>query len=62
MECNNSNIQIETVVSRIRDGSLNLQPEFQRGEVWSVAKKKKLIDTILRGWKIPPIHVISPDL
>jgi hypothetical protein len=38
-----------------------LQPDFQRGEVWSSAKKKLLIDTILRKWHIPPVHVVVMD-
>lgn len=61
MKCSTSNIQLETVISRINDKTLNLQPDFQRGEVWSVAKQKKLIDTILRGWTIPPIHVVASE-
>lgn len=58
MKCSTSNIQLETIISRIKKGTLNLQPDFQRGEVWSPAKQKKLIDTILRRWTIPPIHVV----
>lgn len=61
MRCSTSNIQLETIISRIKDGTLNLQPDFQRGEVWSVTKQKKLIDSILRGWRIPPVHVVSSD-
>ena len=61
MKCNTSSIQVETIISRIMNKTLNLQPDFQRGEVWSVSKQKRLIDTILRGWKIPPIHVVSSD-
>ena len=61
MKCSTSNIQLETIISRIENGTLNLQPDFQRGEVWSVAKQKKLIDSILRGWRIPPIHVVASD-
>ena len=58
MRCSTSNIQLETIISRIRSGSINLQPDFQRGEVWSLAKQKKLIDTILRKWTMPPIHIV----
>lgn len=50
---------IETIISRIRKNDLDLQPEFQRGEVWGDQKKIKLIDTILRQWHIPPIHIIQ---
>jgi hypothetical protein len=54
-----SDPDIETVVTRIERGDLDLQPEFQRGEVWSKAKKQRLVDSILRDWHIPPIHVIE---
>ena len=50
---------VETIYSRISNGDLNLQPNFQRGEVWSPAKRQKLIDSILRQWHVPPIHVIQ---
>lgn len=59
MKCTVTELEIETIHRRIQDGDLNLSPDFQRGEVWSVAKKKKLIDSILRGWRIPPIHLIE---
>lgn len=59
MLCTQSEVEIETLFSRIESGDLNLQPDFQRGEVWKENKKQKLIDSILRGWKIPPIHVVQ---
>jgi Protein of unknown function DUF262 len=31
---------------------------FQRQEIWSLIKKRRLIDTILRGWSIPPIFLV----
>jgi hypothetical protein len=34
----------------LRDGSLDLQPDFQRGSVWSRPKQRLLIDSILRSW------------
>lgn len=58
MICQSSNVDIAVIMNRIENHDLNLQPDFQRGEVWSEKKKKKLIDSILRDWKIPPIHVI----
>lgn len=59
MKCTATELEIETIISRIKSGDVNLQPDFQRGEVWSSQKKRKLIDSILRGWRIPPIHVIE---
>lgn len=49
---------LKTVVGRIDDGDIDLQPEFQRQEIWPVAKKRRLIDTIIRGWSIPPIFLV----
>lgn len=54
-----SDPDVYTLLSRIRNGDLDLQPDFQRGEVWSYAKKQKLIDSVLRQWHVPPIHVIE---
>jgi hypothetical protein len=45
-------------MNRINAGLIDLQPEFQRGEVWSLGKKQRLIDSILRRWHVPPIHLV----
>lgn len=50
---------ITQIVERIDRGQLDLQPDFQRGQVWSERKKQRLIDSILRNWYIPPIHVVA---
>lgn len=50
---------LRTIVDRIEDNEIDLQPDFQRQEVWSPTKKKRLIDTVLRGWSIPPIHLVE---
>jgi hypothetical protein len=44
---------------RVERGIIDLQPDFQRGEVWSTPKKQRLIDTILRQWHVPPIHLVA---
>jgi Protein of unknown function DUF262 len=31
-------------------------PDWQRKKVWSLEKKRRLIDTILRGWKLPKFY------
>lgn len=58
MKCQTTELEIETLVNRIKSGDMDLQPDFQRGEIWPTQKKKKLIDSVLRGWRIPPIHVV----
>jgi hypothetical protein len=38
-------------------------PDWQREEVWDDARKRLLIDSILRGWKLPKFYFVrtSPD-
>ncbi|MGG2103380.1 DUF262 domain-containing protein [Stenotrophomonas sp. NRRL B-14846] len=50
---------ISTIFNRIVDKDIDLQPDFQRGEVWPVTKQQRLVDTILRGWVVPPILLIA---
>lgn len=58
MKFHASDPDIQTIVARIGSGDIDLQPDFQRGEVWTTRKKQKLIDSILRDWHVPPIHVV----
>lgn len=53
-----SDPDIATLVSRIQRAEIDLQPDFQRGEIWSDFKRKRLIDSILRNWHVPPVHLI----
>jgi hypothetical protein len=39
------------------EGSLQLSPKFQRRDVWKQAARSFFIDTLLRGFPIPPIHI-----
>ena len=59
MRFQTSDPDIATIMRRIERNTVDLQPEFQRGEVWSTAKKQRLIDTILRRWHVPPIHLVA---
>ncbi|WP_288364283.1 DUF262 domain-containing protein [uncultured Acinetobacter sp.] len=54
-----SDPDIATLYRKISTGRLDLQPNFQRGEVWGKVKKQRLIDSIIRKWHVPPIHVIQ---
>ncbi|KAF8745958.1 hypothetical protein AX14_004253 [Amanita brunnescens Koide BX004] len=39
----------------IHEGSIDLNPPYQRGVVWPVNKQIKLIDSIFRNFYIPPV-------
>lgn len=49
---------LESLVRRIREGELDLQPDFQRDEIWDGPRRQRLIDTILRAWYVPAIHIV----
>ncbi|MFY1689452.1 DUF262 domain-containing protein [Plantactinospora sp. WMMB782] len=59
MRFQTSDPDIATIFRRIERKTIDLQPDFQRGEVWSTTKKQRLIDTILRRWHVPPIHLVA---
>lgn len=58
MKLDKSDLQLETIVSRINAGELDLQPNFQRGEIWDIKRRQRLVDSILREWYVPAIHIV----
>lgn len=58
MRLEKSDLQLETIVSRIEAKELDLQPDFQRGEIWDTKRRQRLVDTILREWYVPAIHIV----
>lgn len=61
MRIDQSSVDISTLVDKVRRSEIDLQPSFQRGQVWAEAKKRRLIDTILRQWYVPAIHIVVVD-
>lgn len=58
MKINAKDPDISSIYHRIKRGSIDLRPDFQRDMVWNKAKKQGLIDTILRDWKFPPVFFV----
>lgn len=50
-------IKISDILALRRQQMLFANPEYQRGAVWTVAQKKKLIDSVLRGYPLPLIYL-----
>lgn len=44
------------------EGSLHLSPKFQRRSVWKPAAKSYFIDTLLRGFPVPPLHIRMSEI
>lgn len=61
MRLDQSSVDIASLIDKVQRGEIDLQPDFQRGEVWPEAKKRRLIDTILRDWYVPAIHIVVND-
>lgn len=46
---------VETLVSQMRKGRIDLEPSFQRRNAWLGTRKSKLIESIMLGFPIPQI-------
>jgi uncharacterized protein with ParB-like and HNH nuclease domain len=57
MNYRNMDLKIDQFVSYVNDGKINLIPPFQRGHVWNLKTRKKLIENIVRGKPIPAIFL-----
>ncbi len=59
---NPTSAKISAIYKKIKDGSLILQPPFQRKFVWSNFHKEKFIETILRGLPFPEIYMAQSGI
>lgn len=53
----NSELRVDQIVTYLNDEKINLSPVFQRGHVWPLTVRKKLIKNILQGKPIPAIFL-----
>lgn len=58
MDANKSDPTLESLLNAIAVNELDLQPDFQRGEVWDLKRRQRLVDTVLRKWYMPAIHIV----
>jgi len=49
--------KIEYILSQVGGKTLNLRPDFQRFYIWNRKKEEAFIDSILRGYPVPPVWV-----
>ncbi|MCC8114856.1 MAG: DUF262 domain-containing protein [Bacteroidales bacterium] len=52
-------ITMETVIRRIEQGTIQLDPNFQRKEVWDIERKSRLIESLMLKIPIPMFYVSS---
>ena len=49
----NSELRLDQIVTYLNDQKINLSPVFQRGHVWSLPVRQKLVKNIVLGKPIP---------
>ena len=54
-------ITMETCLRRLEQGTLRLNPDFQRQEVWTDEKKSQLIESLMLKIPIPMFYVSSDE-
>lgn len=57
MQMERKNLSIRELLELFRNGMLKANSEYQRGIVWSASQKKKLIDSVMRGYPLPLIYL-----
>jgi len=54
-------IPMETFLRRIQQGTINLNPDFQRAEVWTKEKKSQLIESLMLNIPLPMFYVSADE-
>ena len=57
MRYRNSEMKIDQLVSYLNEEKINLSPAFQRGHVWTLKTRRKLVRNIVLGKPIPAIFL-----
>lgn len=57
MKSNSKKFSVSSALKKIRNGSMDLDPEYQRGAVWAKPRKALLVDSMLRGYDLPKIYL-----
>lgn len=47
--------RVEEILEKIASKRMNLQPDFQRFYIWDTKKEQSFIDSLMRGYAIPPL-------
>jgi hypothetical protein len=55
------NPTIDLIVSRIKENEIDLEPDFQREQMWDNVRKSRLIESLLLRIPIPAFYVAADD-
>ncbi|MEO5366501.1 MAG: DUF262 domain-containing protein [Magnetococcus sp. WYHC-3] len=54
-------MSLDTLVKRIKEGEIDLSPDFQRNEVWKPLAKSRLIESLLIRVPLPAFYIDATD-
>lgn len=54
-------MSLDTFIKRMREGEINLAPDFQRSEVWKPTAKSRLIESLLIRIPLPAFYMDATD-
>ena len=54
-------MSLDTLIKRIREGEVDLSPDFQRAEVWKPTTKSRLIESLLIRIPLPAFYMDATD-
>lgn len=57
MQSRPDDMDVRALLDLRRQQMLVVNPEYQRGAVWTASQRKKLVDSVLRGYPIPLIYL-----
>ena len=57
MNYKNIDMKLDQFIQYVNDDKINLIPPFQRGHVWSLPTRRKLISNVVQGRPIPAIFL-----
>ncbi len=57
MNYRNSEMKIDQIINYLNEEKINLSPVFQRGHIWKVGTRRKLMRNIVQGRPIPAIFL-----
>jgi len=55
-------VPMDTILRRLKQGSIILSPSFQRKEVWNNTRKSRLIESIMLSIPLPMFYVAADEL
>ncbi|HGY3146745.1 TPA: DUF262 domain-containing protein [Morganella morganii] len=54
-------VPMDVIIRRLKQGSIQLSPSFQRKEVWDITRKSRLIESLMLNIPLPMFYVAADE-